>query len=85
MVLAKKEKPSLIILDMLLPKEDGISFLTRLRNDPDVGKTMVIVFSNYDVPETKAKAKELRAVDYLIKTNFTPQQIVERITFYLRK
>jgi len=85
MVQAKKEKPELIILDILLPKEDGISFLGRLRKESDICSTMVIVFSNYDVPEIKQKAKELGAVDYLIKTNYTPQEIMEKVSVYLKK
>jgi len=81
----KKEKPDLILLDILLPKENGISFLTRLRKDPDVSNTMVIAFSNYDVPDVKAQAKELGVIDYLIKTNYTPQEITDKIATYLKK
>ena len=81
----KKEKPDLILLDILLPKENGISFLTRLRKDPDVSNTMVIAFSNYDVPDVKAQAKELGVINYLIKTNYTPQEITDKIATYLKK
>ncbi|MDO8601467.1 MAG: response regulator, partial [bacterium] len=51
--LAKKEKPDLIVLDMLLPKENGVIFLTWLRKEPGIGQTPVVAFSNYDDPETK--------------------------------
>ncbi len=81
--LAKKEKPELILLDILLPKENGISFLEKLRKNPKTANIKVLVFSNYDDPETKKKAKNLGVENYLIKTNYTPKEMVERIREYL--
>lgn len=81
--IAGKEKPDLILLDILLPREDGISFLTKLRADPETASLTVVVFSNYDDPETKKAALNLGAKEYLIKTNYTPQQIIEKIKNYL--
>ncbi|MDD4990148.1 MAG: response regulator [Candidatus Pacebacteria bacterium] len=73
--IAKKEKPDLILLDILLPKASGVEMLEKLRKDPKTTDAKVIAFSNYDDPETKKRAKELGAIDYLIKTNYTPSQI----------
>ena len=84
LVLAKKEKPDLIILDILLPRENGIVFLSRLRKDPEIASIPVIAFSNYDDPETKKEAFNLGVKDYLIKTSYTPQGIVEKIKEYLK-
>lgn len=81
--LAKKEKPDLIVLDILLPRENGITFLVWLRKDPEVSSIPVVAFSNYDDQETKREAAKLGAKDYLIKTNYTPQEIVEKIKNYL--
>ncbi len=77
--LTKKEKPDLIVLDILLPKENGIAFLRWLRKEPEISQTPVVAFSNYDDPETKKKAFELGVKDYLIKTNYTPSEVVERV------
>jgi DNA-binding response OmpR family regulator len=85
--LAKKEKPDLIILDILLFRQalrDGISFLTLLRKDPEVASIPVVAFSNYDDPKTKKLAKELGAKAYLIKTNYTPEEIIKKIKGYLK-
>jgi len=76
---AKKEKPDLIILDILLPKGDGISFLQKMREEPDLSMTPVVVFSNFDDPTTKKAAFRLGVKDYLIKTNHTPGEIIEKI------
>jgi len=82
--LAKKEKPDLIVLDILLPKENGIVFLSWLRKELEISTIPVVVFSNYDDPEIKRQAAKLGVKDYLIKTNYTPQEIVEKIKEYLK-
>ncbi|MFH1036670.1 MAG: response regulator transcription factor [Patescibacteria group bacterium] len=82
---AKKERPDLIILDILLPKADGISFLQRLREEPDLASIPVVAFSNFDDPETKKSAFRLGVKDYLIKTNYTPLELTEKIKTYLTK
>ena len=82
--LAKKEEPDLIILDILLPKENGIEFLTWLKMESDISSIPVVVFSNYDDPETKKKAYQLGVKEYLIKANYTPGKIVEKISDYLK-
>jgi DNA-binding response OmpR family regulator len=75
----KKGKPDLVILDILLPKENGIFFLEEMRKDPEVKDIPVVVLSNLDAPETRRKALKLGALDYLIKTDFAPHELIERI------
>lgn len=84
LALAKKEKPDLIVLDILLPKENGITFLNWLRKDQEISSIPVVAFSNYDDPETKRQAARLGVKDYLIKTSYTPQEIIKKIKEYLR-
>ena len=80
----KKEKPDLVLLDILLPRENGIYFLEKLRKDPKIGTIPVLVFSNYDDAETKKKSAKLGIEGYLIKTDYTPNQIVDKIKNYLK-
>ena len=82
--LAKKEKPDLIILDILLPEKNGIFFLKQQMEDPEIASIPVVALSNYDHPEARKKALELGAKEYIIKTDFTPQEIVEKIKKYLK-
>jgi DNA-binding response OmpR family regulator len=84
LALARKEKPDLIVLDILLPKENGITFLSWLRKEPGISSTPVVAFSNYDDPEAKRRVAKLGAKDYLIKTSYTPREIVEKIKEYLK-
>lgn len=81
--LAKKEKPDLIILDVLLPKENGISFLKHQKDIPEISSIPVVILSNFDEQETKKEAISLGAKDYLIKSNLDPKQTVEQIKRYL--
>ncbi len=84
LIATKVERPDLVILDILLPKGNGISFLEKLKGlNPDP-KMKIIAFSNYDDQKTKESAKEFGAVEYLIKANYTPAQIVEKIKKYLK-
>ena len=82
--LVKKEKPDLILLDILLPRENGIFFLEQLRKWPKTVSIPILAFSNYDDPETKKQAFKLGVKDYLIKTNYTPNEIVKKIKNYLK-
>ena len=78
-----KEKPDLILLDILLPRENGITFLTKIRKNPETASIPVVAFSNFDDSITKKEALSLGAKDYLIKTAYTPQEVIEKIKKYL--
>ena len=82
--LTSKEKPDLILLDILLPEEDGIFFLENLRANSKIASTPVIVFSNYDNPATKKVAFSFDIKDYLLKTDYTPKKIVEKVKSYFK-
>jgi len=82
--IAKKEKPDLILLDILLQMGNGIDLLEKIRKDEDTKDIKVLTFSNYDEPDTKKKALELGSIDYLIKTNYTPNQIFKIIQNILK-
>ena len=81
--MSEEVRPDLVVLDILLPKENGISFLRSKKKMKEVASIPVIAFSNYDDTETKKEAKDLGAKEYLIKTNHTPREILEKIKYYL--
>lgn len=84
LLMLEQEVPDLILLDILLPNASGLEMLEQLRRIPtNIAKTKVVAFSNYDNRIAREKAKALGVLDYLIKTEFTPQEIVERIMSYL--
>jgi DNA-binding response OmpR family regulator len=76
---AKKEKPDLILLDLLLPGISGYEVLIRIKKDPELEIIPVLILSNLGQQEEIEKGLKLGAVDYLIKANFTLDEIIERI------
>jgi DNA-binding response OmpR family regulator len=81
--IAKREKPDLILLDILLPTSSGIDFLENLRKDPEISNLEVVALSNFEEPETKKKAFLLGIKDYLVKADFTPSELIEKVKKYL--
>lgn len=75
----------LIVLDVLLPEEDGFSFLESLQADDSPHKKIpVIILSNLGQPEHIDRGLTLGAVEYLVKANYTPDEIADRIEATLR-
>ena len=81
--LAKREKPNLILLDILLPDGNGIDFLVMKQKEEGIASIPVVTFSNFDDPEAKKRALELGAKEYLLKTDYTPQELVKRMRSYV--
>jgi DNA-binding response OmpR family regulator len=73
-------KPDLIVLDIILPKIDGFEILTSIKNDANLSKIPVFIFSNLSDDDTKEKCVRLGAEQYFIKSDFNIDQFVEKIT-----
>lgn len=80
---AKKEKPALILLDIILPKTDGFSVLEQLKKDDETKKIPVVMLTNLGQDEDIKKGKRLGADDYIVKANSTPALVVERVKKYI--
>ena len=80
----KNNTPDLILLDILLPKENGVSFLKRIKAMEGVADMPIVAFSNYDEPRTKKEAFSLGIKAYLIKTQYTPKELLEEIKKFLQ-
>jgi len=77
--MAIDEKPDIILLDVIMPKMDGIEMLKRLRED-EWGETVpVLVLSNDDDPEHIKDTLKGNASDYLIKSDWTLEDIVKKV------
>ena len=75
----KEIKPDLVLLDLIIPKKDGYEVLKEIQCDQAVKNTLVYVFSNLTQKDEIARALKLGAKDYLIKSDYTPSKLVEKI------
>lgn len=81
--LVEQEHPDVILLDVIMPKMDGFHVLKTLR-----GKgldTPIILLTNLGQEEDIQKGRDLGATDYFVKSNFTPEAIVEKVQQVLKK
>ncbi len=78
--LMEEERPDLVLLDLMLPANDGIELM---RDILDVADVPVIFLSVYGREEVVARAFEMGAVDYVVKP-FSPTELSARIKAALR-
>lgn len=79
------ENPNLILLDLMLPAMDGFELLEKIKKDPKYTNVPVIVLSILGQDSDIARAKQLGAVNYLVKEEVTPARVVEIIRQYFSK
>lgn len=77
--LAKKAKPDIIMLDVILPQLDGFSVLEQIKKDKIAKNIPVIMLTNLGTDEDRKKGESLGAADYLVKASLTPGQISAKI------
>ena len=77
----RKERPRLVLLDLMLPGTDGIELMELV---PELADQPVIFISGYGRDETIARALELGAADYIVKP-FSPTELTARVRAALRK
>ena len=83
--LAKKRKPDLILLDLMLPGIDGFRVLEAVRDNRNIGETPVIVFSVFGDRNRMERAEELGADDYIEKGAVQPSDVIKVIHEVLAK
>lgn len=76
---ALETKPDLILLDVIMPNMSGWETLEKLRVDAWGEKVKVIMLTSLDKPESVAHAMEQGSIVFIVKTNNTLDQIVEKV------
>ncbi len=85
LTVAVKEKPDLIILDVMMPKISGFDVLDILRNTPETKNTKIIVMSALSQTADMEKGKSLGANEYLVKSQVTLSEVVEKVQGMIAK
>ena len=75
----KEKKPDLILLDIVMPKMGGFEVMEAMEKDKNVRDIPVIVISNSGQPVELDRAQRLGAKDWLIKTEFDPQEVLNKV------
>ena len=82
--IASKEKPNIILLDVILPEIDGFSVLQMIKDDSKTKNIPVMMLTNLGQESDKEKGSQLGAVEYFIKSQHTPADVlaaVKKIVF----
>jgi CheY-like chemotaxis protein len=77
--LVKSERPDLILLDLFMPKMDGFEVLKRLKADEELKDIPVIVLTQLESIGDVGKAIEAGATTYLVKTQYSLEEILEKV------
>ena len=81
----REVKPDLILLDIIMPKMGGFEVMEEMGKDKNLKDLPVIVISNSGQPVEIDKAQKLGAKDWLIKTEFDPQEVVDKVVKQIGK
>jgi len=78
-------KPDIILLDIIMPKMGGFEVMEEMQKDSGLKEIPVIIVSNSGQPVEIDKAQELGAKDWLIKTEFDPQEVINKVVKQIGK
>lgn len=79
-----REKPNIIIMDIIMPVMDGFKATEIIKNDERTKKIPIIGFTNLGMPSDIKKGIDLGMSDYLIKADFTPKEFIDSVKEYLK-
>jgi two-component system cell cycle response regulator len=79
LVVAAREKPDLILLDITMPVMDGVEMLTKLREQPELKATPVVMLTAESALENVTYIAKLGVRDYLVKP-FKEEQLIDKIS-----
>ncbi|MFA6338626.1 MAG: response regulator [Candidatus Paceibacterota bacterium] len=79
----RKQRPNLILLDLLMPKRDGFYVLGEVRKNPEWKLIPIIVLSNLGGDAEIKKALDMGADDYFVKSQHPIEEVIEKVKDYL--
>lgn len=82
--LAKQEHPELIVLDVMMPETDGYTVAKRIRENPEIKDTPIIMLTALNMLQDKAKGFDIGVDDYLVKP-FETEELLMRIKALLKR
>ncbi|HSX09004.1 MAG TPA: response regulator [Candidatus Saccharimonadales bacterium] len=84
--IALQDHPEIILLDLLMPKMDGMTLMKKLREDPWGQKVPIIILTNLNINEKiNTGIREDHPTYFFMKTEITPSDVVDRVKEVLKK
>jgi|SRR3972149_8050101 len=80
----KSFMPDLALLDVMLPKLNGLEVIERAKADPQTKNIPILVLSNLSASADTETAVKAGAVGYLIKSDYTPSQVIGKVKDLLK-
>ena len=77
--IAKKEKPDIVLLDILLPGIDGFEVLKRIKEDPETKHAMVVILSNLGQQNDIMRGTQLGAEKYIVKVTLSLSEVIQTV------
>jgi len=81
----REKNPDLVLLDIVMPKMSGFEVMEEMIKDKKLVKIPVIIISNSGQPVELDRVQKLGAKDWLIKTEFDPQEVVDKVAKQIGK
>lgn len=81
----REARPDLILLDIIMPKMGGFEVLEEMTGDKKLKDIPVIIISNSGQPVELSRARELGVQDWLVKTDFNPQEVIDKVNKQFNK
>lgn len=75
----KEVKPDIVVLDIMMPKLDGIGVVWEMKASPEIADIPVVMLTNLSDPTTISKILEAGVTDYLLKSEQSIEQIVTKV------
>lgn len=72
-------KPDLVLLDLIMPKLDGISVLRDIKKDENLQNVPVIILTNLSTGDKVAEAMQLGTFDFLVKANYSLEDVHKKV------
>ncbi len=83
-LLMANKLPDLVLLDIMLPKMNGMELLYELKSKPRLKKIPVIMLTNLGQEDVVREAFEIGCIGYIIKMRVTPKELVRIVQDYLK-
>lgn len=80
---SKKENPDLILLDIMMPKMNGLELLGKLKEDESTKNIPVVILSNFSDDKLAKEAMAKGALAYIIKSDYDPKQVIQMANEWL--